>query len=70
MKSLTSRAWWSAAATRAVRTAAQTFVASVATVTVLGDVPWSVVGGTVGLSALLSLATSLGGLPEVDEGER
>jgi len=67
MTPLTSRRWWAAAGVRAVKTAAQTFIASVATVTVLGDVPWSVVGGTVGLAALLSLATSLGGLPEVDD---
>lgn len=67
MNTLKSAAWWSAAGVRAIKTAAQTFIASVATAVTLDDVPWQVVAGTVGLATLLSLATSLGGLPEVDE---
>jgi hypothetical protein len=67
MNALKSAAWWSAAGVRAVRTAGQTFVASTAAALTLQDVPWQAVAGTVGLATLLSLATSLGGLPEVDQ---
>jgi hypothetical protein len=67
MHALTSKTWWSAAAVRAIRTAGQTFVAAVATAVTVQDVPWQAVAGTVALATLLSLATSLGGLPEVDQ---
>ena len=65
---LTSPEWWKAAAVRAVKTAAQSFVAAAAGATVLGDLNWAVVGSTVALAAILSLATSIGGIPEVTDG--
>lgn len=60
-------AWLKAAAVRALRTFAQTLAATLATATTLTDAPWGVALGTAGLAALLSMLTSLGGLPEVGE---
>ena len=68
MSRLRSAAWWDAAATRAIRTGAQTATAVIGTTAVvLGDVAWAVVASAGALGAVLSLLTSLGGLPEVDE---
>lgn len=66
MSNLTSKAWWAAAGTRAIKTAAQAAVASIGTTTVLGGVDWAMVASIAALSAILSLLTSLAGLPEVD----
>jgi hypothetical protein len=57
-----------AAAVRAVRTAAQAALASLGTTAVIQSVDWEIVAGTSALAALLSVLTSLAGLPEV-EGE-
>lgn len=59
--------WAKAALVRALKTAAQTAVAAIGTTSVLTGVNWAVVGSTAGLAALLSLFTSIVGLPEVDE---
>lgn len=61
------RTWLHAALMRAVKTVAQTAVATIGTAAVLTDVNWPVVGFTSLLAGVLSLLTSLGGLPEVDE---
>ncbi len=60
--------FWKAAVIRAIKTAAQTAVGTIATTaTVLQDVNWAVVLSTAALSAVLSMLTSIaGGLPEVD----
>ena len=60
--------WLKAAAVRAVKTAAQTMVASLAVCGTLGEVDWLTALGTAGLAALLSLLTSVAGIPEVDDG--
>ena len=57
--------WAKAAAVRAVKTAAQTFVATIGTAAVLQDVNWVMVLSATGLAAVLALATSVAGLPEV-----
>lgn len=62
-----SAEWWKAAGIRAVKTFFQTFVATIGTSAVISDVNWMVVGSASALAAILSLATSLAGLPEVDE---
>jgi hypothetical protein len=58
--------WWKAAGVRAVKTVAQTAVATTGTAVVLGDVDWLMVGSAAVLAGLLSLLTSVAGLPEVE----
>ena len=57
--------WARAAARRAVKTMAQTFVATIGTAAVLQDVNWVMVLSASALSGVISLATSVAGLPEV-----
>lgn len=60
--------WALAALVRAVKTAAQTAVGAIGATAIFTDVNWSVVGMTALLSFVLSLLTSIAGLPEVDGG--
>lgn len=57
--------WAKAAGVRAVKTVAQTFVATIGTAAVLQDVNWVMVLSASALSGVISLATSVAGLPEV-----
>ena len=59
--------WFKAAGIRAVKTTAQTAVATIGTSAVIGDVNWAVVLSASALSGILSLLTSVAGLPEVKE---
>lgn len=59
--------WWKAAGIRALKTVAQTAVATIGTTAVIQDINWIVVGSSAILAGLLSLLTSLAGLPEVDD---
>lgn len=59
--------WFKAAGIRALKTAAQTAVATIGVSAVMQEVDWAVVGSTAMLAAILSLLTSLGGLPELKE---
>lgn len=59
--------WLKAAGIRALKTAAQTAVATIGVSALMQDVDWAVVGSTALLAAILSLLTSLGGLPELKD---
>lgn len=58
--------WWKAAGVRAVKTVAQAAVATIGTTVMVSEVNWLVVGSTALLAGVLSLLTSIAGLPEVD----
>ena len=60
--------WFKAAGIRAVKTVAQTAVATIGTSAVLGDVNWLAVVSASALAGVLSLLTSVAGLPECKEG--
>lgn len=59
--------WLRAAAVRAVKTVAQTAVATIGTTAVLSEVNWLMVVSAAALAGVLSLLTSVAGLPEVKE---
>ena len=61
------KAWLKAASVRAVKTVAQTAVATIGTSAVMGEVNWMMVGSASFLAGILSLLTSVAGLPEVKE---
>ncbi|WP_320973697.1 holin [Dysgonomonas capnocytophagoides] len=61
-----TKKWLKAAAVRAVKTMAQTFIATIGSATVLAAVDWKVVASATVLAGILSLATSVVGLPEVE----
>ena len=62
-----AKKWWKAAGVRAIKTVAQTAVASVGTAAVLSQVDWKVAISASILAGILSLLTSVAGLPEVKE---
>lgn len=57
--------WWKAAGVRAIKTVAQTAVATIGTTAVLSEVNWLAVASASVLAGILSLLTSVAGLPEV-----
>lgn len=60
------KVWLRAAGIRAIKTLAQTALASIGTAAVLGEVNWIAVGSAAIMAALLSMLTSLAGLPELN----
>lgn len=63
------KTWLKAAGVRAIKTIAQTAVATIGTSAAMGDVNWIMVGSASLLAGVLSLLTSVAGLPEVQTGE-
>lgn len=64
-----TKKWLKAAGVRAVKTVAQTFVATIGTAAVMNEVNWTMVVSASVLSGVLSLATSIAGLPEITDAE-
>lgn len=60
--------WLKAAAIRALKTICQTAIAMIGTAVIMSQVDWVMVGSAALLAGILSILTSLAGIPEVDEG--
>lgn len=58
--------WWKAAGIRAIKTVAQAAAATIGTTAMFSEVNWMVVGSTALLAGVLSVITSIAGLPEVE----
>ena len=67
MKNLINKNWWAASVTRCLKTVAQTAVATIGTTAVMSEVDWVMVASASVLAGLLSILTSVAGLPEVKE---
>lgn len=59
--------WAKAAGIRAIKTVAQTAVATIGTSAVMGEVNWGMVASASALAGVVSLLTSVAGLPELDK---
>jgi hypothetical protein len=64
---LKSARWWNKAGTRALKTCAQTAVALIGTSVVVHEVSWLYVASGVAMAGILSMLTSLGGIPEAED---
>ncbi len=64
-----SKQWWKCAGIRAIKTICQTAIATIGTATVMEEVNWLMILSASLLAGILSLLTSLAGLPELEKGE-
>ena len=67
MSNVFTKKWFYAAFIRSLKTVAQTAVATIGTSAVIGDVNWIMVASASALAGILSILTSIAGLPEVKE---
>lgn len=67
MKNIFTLEWLKAAGVRALKTVAQSAIAAIGVSATMGEVNWLVVGSTSLLAGILSLLTSVAGLPELEE---
>lgn len=65
MKQLKNKAWWSASGVRALKTFCQTMIALIGTNALVSEIDWTIVFSSSFVAALLSMLTSIAGLPEV-----
>ena len=70
MKTVFTNSWWKAAGIRALKTMAQTAAATIGTSAVISSVDWRMVISSAVLSGVLSLLTSVAGLPEVENAKK
>lgn len=68
-KNIKCKQWWKAAGVRAIKTMAQTAVATIGASTLITEIDWLAVGSASLMAGVLSLLTSIGGLPECGEEE-
>ena len=61
--------WLKAAGIRAIKTVAQTALATIGTAALMGEVNWVAVGSAAAMAGVLSMLTSVAGLPEVTDTE-
>lgn len=66
MKNLSNSNWWKAAGIRALKTMAQTAIATIGTSMFIEEVNWIAVISASAVAGILSLLTSVAGLPEVE----
>lgn len=67
--SVDTKKWLKAAGVRAVKTMAQTAIATIGASATMGEVNWIMVGSASLLAGVVSILTSIAGIPEVKEGE-
>ena len=69
MKNIFTKQWAKATSVRAIKTVAQTAIATIGVSAIMSDVNWIAVGSASLLAGILSVLTSVAGLPEVSESE-
>lgn len=67
MNNVFTKKWWHASLVRCIKTISQTAIATIGTAAVLGGVDWVMVASASALAGILSILTSIAGLPEVKE---
>lgn len=69
MKKIFTKTWFEAALVRALKTVAQTAIATIGTSAIISEVNWALVLSASAVAGVLSILTSIAGLPEVKESE-